>query len=110
MLQSVPIRGAGKPRLLCHLRCLTPITFQVIGPNTLFISDIDVALMSTDDAAQLIDAIQINQASGQVTLWMKGDVWAAGSANFNAVVYIPGNNAGSGLEVNDQANSSGGQL
>lgn len=100
MLQSVPSRASAKPRLICHLDCVTPITVQVIGPNTLYIAETDTQLMINDDSG-LIDALQINQASGAVTLWMKGDVWAAGSQavnqNFKPIIYVPGNQVGSGI-------------
>lgn len=97
MLQSVPERGAAKPRLLCSLRCVSPVIVQVIGPNTLFLAETDNALMQTDDSG-VIDALQINQASGLLVLWLAGDVWAAGSVAFKPLILIPGVNTGSGLE------------
>lgn len=97
MLQSVPVRGGGQPRLLGTFRCLTAIVVQVIGPATLFISETAQALVQTDDSG-LIDALQINQASGLQTLWVEGDVWAAGSIAFKPIIYIPGVNTSSGLK------------
>jgi hypothetical protein len=96
MLQSVPLRGGAQPRLLGTFKCLTAICVQVIGPNTLFLSERAESLLQTNDAG-LIDALQINQASGLVTLWVQGDLWAAGSIAFTPLIYIPGVNTSSGL-------------
>jgi hypothetical protein len=108
MLQSVPSRAQAKPRLLVQgLKCPTPITIQVVGPNTLYLAESDTALMQTDDSG-VLDALQINQASGIVVFWAMGDVWAAGSqaanAAFKPLIYIPNTNTGS------TTNPAGGSL
>jgi hypothetical protein len=96
VLQSVPQLARAKPRLLVTLKCLSPIIVQVIGPNTLYLAETDNALMQTDESG-LIDAVQINRASGLVLLWWLGDVWAAGSVPFKPLIIIPDVNTGSGL-------------
>ncbi len=79
MLQSVPSRGSAKPRLLGTFRDLVYVVVQVLGPNTLFLSETETGLMSTDDSGSTIDGLQIVAASGIVGFWWRGDLWAAGS-------------------------------
>jgi hypothetical protein len=96
MLQTVPQLGNNHPRLLGSFDCLTPILIQVVGPQTLYLAESDNALMQASDS-NVINAVQINQATGLVTIWWKGDLWAAGSVAFTAIIGIPGVNTGSGL-------------
>lgn len=91
----VPQLGIGPPKLLASFKCLTPIQIQVIGPETLYLSD-DGNAMAADDAG-LINAFQFNQATGIYTLWWIGDLYAAGSAPFEPLIAIPGVTTGSGL-------------
>jgi hypothetical protein len=100
MLQTVPQLGMSHPRLLGSFKCLTPITIQVIGPATLYLAETDNAIMGASDN-NVINALQINQATGVFILWWKGDLWAAGSTAFAAVIGIPGVNTGSGLGGSD---------
>jgi hypothetical protein len=97
MLQSVPSLRSAKPRLLCTFTQVTPIMVQVIGPYTLYLAETDQQLMENSDAGT-IDAIQINQASGLVVIWVNGCLYAAGSqavaAPFLPFIYIPNVNSG----------------
>lgn len=94
MLQSVPQIAASKPRKIATFNCPTFIAIQVVGPNTLYIAETENQLMLTDDSG-LIDALQINQASGLQKFWWNGDLWAAGSVAFKALFVIPGAQTGS---------------
>lgn len=94
MFQSVPQKGTAKPRLLATFPTWTFVTAQVVGPNTLYLSETDTSLLITDDSG-LIEALQITQAVGIVQFWWKGDLWAAGSAAFKPVIIIPGQSVGS---------------
>lgn len=97
MLQSVPQIGAAKPRPIGSFQVWTYITIQIAGPNTLFIAETDNALMQTDDSG-VVDALQLTQAGapgGLYQFWWKGDMWAAGSIAFKAVIVIPGAMTGS---------------
>ena len=98
MLQSVPQINQFKPRKIVTLNCWTFIVIQVVGPQTLYIAETENALMQTSDTG-LIDALQINQASGIMRLWWKGDLWAAGSAAFSPLIIIPGATTGSGANL-----------
>ncbi len=97
MIQSVPQLGMTRPKLLGTFKCLTPILIQVLTADTLYLAETDNAITQQNDFG-LIDALQINLASGIRTIWWKGDLWAAGSAAFNCIIGIPGVNTGSGLE------------
>jgi len=97
MLQSVPQRGAAKPRLLGTFSCWTYVTIQIVGPNTLFIAETDNALMQTDDSGT-IDALQLTQAGapgGLYQFWWMGDMWGAGSVAFKPLIIVPGATTGS---------------
>lgn len=89
MFQSVPQLKTAKPRLLASFQCWQYVTIQVIGGQTLYLSENDTSLMGADDSG-LIEALQINQAAGIVQLWWKGDLWAAGSIAFKPLIIIPG--------------------
>lgn len=91
----VPQLGLGAPKLIASFACLTPIIIQVVGGQTLYLSD-DGNAMGADDAG-LINALQFNQATGPFLLWWIGDLYAAGSAPFEPLIAIPGVNTGSGL-------------
>lgn len=84
MLQSVPSLGNAKPRLLGTFIDLVYVVVQVLGPNTLYLSETDTGLMSSDDSGATIDALQIVSASGIVGFWWRGDLFAAGSQAANA--------------------------
>jgi hypothetical protein len=105
MLQPVQQINQGKPTLVKTFKCYSYIIVQVIGAATLYLAESDNALITTGDAA-LINALQINQASGIQPLWWKGDLWAIGSIPFSAIILIPGVTTGSGLEgaTGDPAN------
>jgi hypothetical protein len=92
----VPQIGIGAPKLIGSFQCLTPIQIQVVGPETLYLSD-DGNAMGADDAGN-INAFQFNQATGIYTLWWIGDLYAAGSSPFEPLIAIPGVNTGSGLK------------
>jgi len=96
MKQSIPVIGESKPKLIASFDCLTPIIVQVFTNNTLYLAETDNALYTTNDFGQ-IDALQVNQSSGIITIWWIGDLWASGSAAFNCIIGIPGVNTGSGL-------------
>ena len=104
MLQTVPQLGSAKPRKLATFQCYTFLMILVIGAQTLYIAETENALMQSDDSG-LIDALQINQASGIRNLWWKGDLWAAGSVTFKPLIIIPGATTGSGQ--NDQTQPYG---
>ena len=107
VLQVVQPRGGQQPACLGHFKCLTPICFQVVGAGTLFISDNSQALIGSSDDG-VIDAIQLNQASGVTTIWFEGDVYVAGSVQFKAVIYKPNlGNAASGLNRSSTGSGSG---
>lgn len=61
--------------------------------------------MQTDDSG-IIDALQIVQGAagnqGIVTLWWKGDLWAAGSTPFKPLIIIPGASTGSETPTGEQ--------
>ena len=97
MIQNVPKLGSSKAVLIGSFKCLTPITVQVVNPNTLYLAESDNALSQATDNG-VINALQINQATGIFTLWWSGDLWAAGSAGFQCILGIPGVNTGSGLQ------------
>jgi len=78
MLQSVPARASGAPRLLATFACPTFIVIQVTGPNTLYLAETQQQLMMANDDGT-IDALQIGQAAGIVGLWWNGTLYAAGS-------------------------------
>lgn len=90
MIVSVPQRAAAKPRLIATYKRLTQIIIQVTTAQTLFLAETDTELMITSDGAQLQDGLQINQASGIVSFWWQGDLWAAGSAAFSFMLQAPG--------------------
>ena len=97
MLQTVPQLGLAKPRKIATFPCYTFLIVQVINAGqTLFLAETENALMQTDDSG-LIDALQINQASGIRNMWWIGDLWAAGSIAFRPLIIIPGTTTGSGL-------------
>ena len=96
MLQQIPQLGNGPPILIATLRCLTPILVQVIGPETLYLAETVGALNQASDA-NVINAVQINKATGLITIWWIGDLYAAGSSPFQALITIPGVNTSSGL-------------
>jgi hypothetical protein len=97
MIQPIPALTGGKPKLVNSFKCWTFIVIQVVGGATLYIAESDNALCTTTDNG-IINALQINQASGIVPLWWIGDLWVAGSIAFNAIIGIPGVNTGSGLQ------------
>jgi hypothetical protein len=101
MLQSVPPRASAKPRLIGPFACVTPITFQVTTPNTLYVAETEQQLMMMNDDGT-IDALEINQASGIVILWARGALYLAGSqlpgVTFKPYIYIPDVHSG-GLVV-----------
>ena len=96
MITSVPQIGTGKPKLVDSFACYTYIIIQVFTANTLYVAETDNALLEPNAFGQ-IDALQINQASGIIRLWWKGDLWIAGDEQFNCIVGISGVNTGSGL-------------
>ena len=79
MLQQVPQLGNGPPLLVATLKCVTPIQIQVIGPQTLYIAETAEALLQASDS-NVINALQINKATGVYTLWWIGDLYVAGSS------------------------------
>lgn len=101
----VPQLGIGPPKLIGSFKCLTPILIQIVGGETLYLSD-DGNAMEADDAG-LINAFQFNQATGPYTLWWIGDLYAAGSAPFQPLIAIPGVNTGSGLTGQSLLNAPG---
>jgi hypothetical protein len=108
VLQTVQQIGGQQPACLGHFKCLTPLCFQVLGAGTLYISDNSQSLIGTSDDG-IIDAIQLNQASGVVTIWFEGDVYVAGSVQFKAVIYKPNlGNAASGLGKGQGSGSGSG--
>lgn len=96
MLQQIPQLGNGPPILIATLKCITPIQIQVFGPETLYLAETQNALTQASDAG-VINGLQINKATGIYTLWWIGDLWAAGSIAFQALITIPGVNTSSGL-------------
>jgi hypothetical protein len=105
MLQSVPARASAAPRLLNTFACPTFIVIQVTGPNTLYLAETQQQLMMSNDDGT-IDALQINQASGIVSFWWNGTLYAAGSQAvgtvFKPFIGIPGADTG-GLVTADQS-------
>jgi len=105
MLQSVPARASGAPRLLATFACPTFIVIQVIGPNTLYLAETQQQLMMSNDDGT-IDALAIAAAAGIVGLWWNGTLYGAGSQAVNTVfkpyIGIPGAETG-GLVVADQS-------
>ena len=97
MLQSVPSRGSAKPRIIGPFSCLTPVAFQVTGPNTLYIAETEQQLMMVNDDGT-IDALQIAAAAGYVIVWALGPLYLAGSqapgVTFKPYIYVPALNAG----------------
>jgi hypothetical protein len=96
MLQSVPARGSGAPRLLATFPCPTFIVIQVTGPNTLFLAETQQQLMMNNDDGT-IDALQLTLAGapgGLYFLWWNGTLYAAGSQApgtvFKPFIGIPG--------------------
>lgn len=97
VLQTVQPLGGQQPACLGHFKCLTAILFQVLGAGTLYISDNAQSLIGVSDTG-VIDAIQLNQATGPITIWVEGDIYVAGSIAFQAIIYKPNlGNAASGL-------------
>jgi hypothetical protein len=97
MLQSVPARASGAPRLLATFSCPTFVVIQVIGPNTLYLAETQQQLMMANDDGT-IDALQINQAAGIVSFWWNGTLYGAGSQavgqSFKPFIGIPGAETG----------------
>jgi hypothetical protein len=104
MLQSVPQLAMAKPRLLGSFRCPTQIIVQVTDAHTLYLAETENALMQTSDSG-LIDALQITIATGIITFWWYGDLWAAGSAIpfFPLIIIMEGVTTGSALGVGQHA-------
>jgi len=108
VLQSVQQIGSQQPPLLQHFKCLTPIAIQVIGPATLYVADNAQALVSTSDSG-LIDALQLTNAMGIVTIWVQGDIYVAGSQPAVFTIYKPNvANAASGLGQGQGSGSGSG--
>jgi hypothetical protein len=96
MKQAVPQIGSGPPILIASFKCWTYLVIQVVGPQTLYLAESMNAIQAQTDNG-VIDALQINQATGIIGIWWKGDLYAAGSAAFTPIVGIPGVNTSSGL-------------
>lgn len=96
MLANIPQIGLQKPSLVATFKCWTALLVQVVTPDTLYIAESDNALIQENDLG-VINALQVTRGTGILSFWWKGDLWVAGSTQFQCIIGIPGVNTGSGL-------------